>query len=206
VVYDGVLAAAGQASELTRFFGVADSRFRGGARAAVGDVNGDGLPDLVVAAGTGGGPRVAIFDGRGIRGRSQDPARLVPDFFAFEPGLRNGTYIAVADLNGDGFAEVICGAGPGGAPRVTAFSGRDLVSGTRSAFVNFYAGDLANRSGVKVAAVDLDGDGQVDLVTGSGQGGGVSAYAARELISNPAPTPWLTTTVPGDQAGGVFVG
>src|SRR5439155_202497 len=38
-------------SEVVRFFGIDDSNFRGGARAAVGDVNGDGTPDLVVSAG-----------------------------------------------------------------------------------------------------------------------------------------------------------
>ena len=43
-----------------------DANFRGGARAAVGDVNGDGTPDLLVAAGFGGGPRVAIYNGKTV--------------------------------------------------------------------------------------------------------------------------------------------
>ena len=40
------------------FSGIDDPNFRGGARAAVGDVSRDGVADLVVAAGFGGGPRV----------------------------------------------------------------------------------------------------------------------------------------------------
>src|SRR5205807_9454614 len=84
---------------LADFFGIEDPNFRGGARPAVGDVNGDGVPDLIVAAGFGGGPRVAIFDGADLApGRT--PRKLVGDFFVFENTLRNGTYVAVGDVNG----------------------------------------------------------------------------------------------------------
>jgi hypothetical protein len=205
-VYDGVYAAGGQVIELTRFLGIADPNFRGGARAAVGDLNRDGLPDLVVAAGAGGGPRVAVFDGRSIRGRSDAPSTLVPDFFAFEPGLRNGVYVAVADLNGDGFGELIVGAGPGGAPRVRALDGRELMAGTRATVADFFAGDPSNRGGVRVAALDLDGDTRGDIVTGAGQGGLVAVYASRDLIAGGHPPPWLTTLLPGDFPDGIYVG
>src|SRR5581483_12029210 len=74
------------------FFGIDDPDFRGGCRTALGDVNGDGTPDVAVAAGFLGGPRVALFDGTTVFGGS--PQRLLGDFFAF-PGddavnLRNG--------------------------------------------------------------------------------------------------------------------
>lgn len=38
------------------FFGIDDPSFRGGARPAVGDVNHDDVPDMLIAAGFGGGP------------------------------------------------------------------------------------------------------------------------------------------------------
>jgi len=88
-----------------------DPNFRGGARAALNDLNGDGKADLLVAAGFGGGPRLALYDGSKL-GPTGGP-KFVGDFFVFEQTLRNGVFIAAGDVNGDGFADVIVG-GPNG--------------------------------------------------------------------------------------------
>jgi hypothetical protein len=58
-VFDG----ANKFAQVIDFFGIEDVNFRGGARTAVGDVSGDGVGDLIVAAGFSGGPRVAVLDG-----------------------------------------------------------------------------------------------------------------------------------------------
>ena len=84
------------------FLGIDDANFRGGAPAAVGDVNGDGVPVVIVAAGFGGGPRTAIFTGQSVLAGT--PARVTNDFFAF-PGsdavtLRNGVFVAAGDVTG----------------------------------------------------------------------------------------------------------
>lgn len=190
-VYDGRTFAP-----VADFFAIDDPNFRGGARVAVGDVNGDGAGDLVVAAGAGGGPRVAGFDGRSLAG---GPKKLFADFFAFEPALVNGVYVAAGDLDGDGKAEVIAGGGPGGGPRVTAFSGRDLLVNAPTRTLDFFAGDPDGRGGARVAVTDLDGDGRGDLIAGAGTGSQVTAYdaATRPLFARDA--------FPGF-AGGVFVG
>src|SRR5207244_873907 len=60
-VLDGLTAAT-----VADFFGIEDVNFRGGARAALGDVTGDGRLDVIVAAGSGGGPRIALFDGLSV--------------------------------------------------------------------------------------------------------------------------------------------
>lgn len=161
------------------FFGIDDPGFRGGARSAVGDVNADGVPDLVVSAGFGGGPRVSLIDGASVLTGS--PRHLGSDFFAFEPDLRNGAYVAVADADGDGWGDLVFGAGPGGGPRVLTVSGRALVTGGPDAALatplgNAFAGDASHRGGVRVTAKDLDGDGRPEVIAGSGSGGELRVY------------------------------
>jgi hypothetical protein len=173
----------GQTLTVADFFGIDDPNFRGGARPAVGDVNHDGTPDLVVAAGFGGGPRVSILDGTTITTGTAKRA-LSADFFAFEPGLRNGAYVTVGDVDGDGFGELIFGAGPGGGPRVLAVSGQALVAGGPGAalanpLANLFAGDPSQRGGVRVSARDLNGDGRTEVITGAGSGGTVQVYQPR---------------------------
>ncbi|QEL14097.1 DUF11 domain-containing protein [Limnoglobus roseus] len=148
--------------------GIDDSSFRGGARTAVADIDGDGTPDVVVGAGVGGGPRVAVWDGRSLLAGA--PTHLVADWFAFESSLRNGVYLTVGDVDGDGKADVIAGAGPGGAPRVIAFSGAGLMAGQATLVANYFVGNTTDRGGVPVAAVDLDGDGKTEVFTGAGTG------------------------------------
>ena len=152
--------------------------FSGGVRVAVGDVTGDGVADIVAAAGPGGGPRVRVFDG--VSGE------VIRDFFAFEPNFFGGVYVAAADVNGDGAADVVVGAGSLGGPRVRVYDGRggDLIR-------DFFAYDPNFRGGVRVAAGDLDGDGFAEIVTAAGPSGGphVRTFdgATSELTTSSSP-------------------
>jgi len=200
----------GDFHEIANFFGIADSNFRGGARTAAGDLNGDGDAELIVSAGFGGGPRISIFDGAALlQGNLVHP---IGDFFAFDQSLRNGVYLAVGDVNGDGINDLVFGAGPGGGPRVLIVSGQTLLSqGSSSALdlpiANFFAGDSNNRGGVRVAAKNLDGDKFADVVTGAGQtgGSGVAAYLGQSLATGQSPIAFGFDAFPGF-TGGVFVG
>lgn len=188
------------------FLGIEDPNFRGGARASIGDLNGDGVGDLVVAAGFGGGPRIAIFNGKSL-GQS-DKVKLLPDFLAFEPGLRNGTFVTVGDVNGDGFADLVAGGGPGGGPRVTVFDGQGLLANKQAPIADFFAGDVNSRGGVRVAVKNLDGDNRADIVVGSGAGSGskVTSYLGKTIAPNSTPpVNYDFEAIPGFK-GGIFVG
>ncbi|MCZ2340603.1 MAG: VCBS repeat-containing protein [Bacteroidales bacterium] len=199
----------GDFAKIADFFGIDDPLFQGGARTTVGDINGDGFADVVVAAGFGGGPRISVYSGKALA--SGQITHLLSDFFAFEPSLRNGTFVAVSDINGDGFGDLITGAGPGGAPRVTTYDGKALSAGGPVpglvVISNFYAGPETNRGGVPLGLSDFDGDGTVDLLTGTGVGEGsrVRVYPTSGLSQAFPPLITEFDAFPGS-TGGVFVG
>jgi len=150
-----------------RFFAY-DRSFAGGVRVAVGDVTGDGLPDIVTVAGPGGGPHVRVFDGNGFAPRL--------DFFAFEAEFIGGGTVAVGDVTGDGVADIVIGAGAGGGPRVRVFDGR-----TGQVLRDFFALDSEFRGGVNVATGRITGDLIDNIVVGAGDGGGplVAIFSGR---------------------------
>ncbi len=197
-------------SVIADFLGIDDSNFRGGARTALGDLNGDGNVDLVVSAGFGGGPRVAIYDGKTLR-PGLTPQKLVSDFFLFEQELRNGAFAAVGDVDGDGYGDLIGGGGPGGGPRVYGLSGFALTqqSGKQTVVCNFFAGDTTNRGGIPVAAKDIDGDGRADILAGAGSGAQavVTTYLGSGLTPTGTPLPYQRYLVfESSFLGGAYVG
>jgi hypothetical protein len=96
-----------------------DPGFTGGVTVACADVSGDGHPDIVTGTGPGGAPHVRVFSGpTGV----QLPG-AIGSFFAYDAGFTGGVTVAAGDVNGNVYADVIVGTGPGGAPDVRTFSG-----------------------------------------------------------------------------------
>ncbi|VTS06429.1 DUF4394 domain-containing protein [Tuwongella immobilis] len=207
----------GQLVQRGNFFGIDDLEFRGGARVTVGDINGDLTPDLIVAAGFGGGPRVAVFNGLTVF--QQSPTKITPDFFAF-PGedaitLRNGVFLTAGDFNGDGFDDLAFGGGPGGGPRVFVLSGQLIASGQvadaqAAPIANFFAFDSSLRGGVRLttkqstAFVD-----ELIVASGENEAATLQIYRQATLQANPAsPTPDQIVNPFASEvlANGVFVG
>ena len=163
----GPLVTVNFADGHTSSFFAYDQNFRGGVRVAMGDINGDGNVDLITAPGVGGGPNIKIFNlvsGTPIQ---------VADFFVFEAAFFGGLYIAVGNLNNDGFGDIIVGAGPGGGPRVSAYAGSQNFSINGSTVMTtFFAYAPEFTGGITVAAADRTGEGIDEIVTGAGFGGG----------------------------------
>jgi hypothetical protein len=165
-----------------------------GVRIAVGNLNNDGIPDIITTPeGPGVPPVVELFDGL--------TGKLFPSemgsFFAYNPLFRGGLYVAAGDVNGDGTDDIITGAGTGGGPHVRVFSGLD-----HSVLTEFFAYNPGFLGGVRVGAADLDGDGFADIVTGAGPGGGphvrvISGFDGSDLGQRFAYSPLFT--------GGIFV-
>ena len=137
-----------------------------GVNVAVGDLDGDGIDEIITGSGPG-----AVF-GPHVRGWDYDggPAVLpLPEvsFFAYGT-LKFGVNVAAGDLDGDSFDEIVTGAGPGAmfGPHVR---GWDVDGGTAAPLpgVSFLAYGTP-RWGVRVAAGDVDGDGIDELLTAPG--------------------------------------
>jgi hypothetical protein len=162
--------------------------FAGGVTTAVGDVNKDGVGDVIVGAGANGGPRVSVFDGL--------TGAVLYDFFAYSPSFTGGVFVAAGDVDGDGYSDVITGAGAGGGPHVKAFSGR-----TGAEVASFFAFEQSYTGGVRVAAGNFAGDGRVEIAAATGAG-----VAGRVAVIDPRSLATLNTLQPfGSFAGGVNV-
>jgi len=138
-------------------------------------VNGDGFADIVTGAGPGGTAHVRVFDGT----TGSQISGALGSFIAY-PGFIGGVRVAAGDLNGDGSADVITGAGPGGSPHVRVFDGASTTE-----LLSFFAFDATFGGGVFVAAPVASARMGIDLAARTtGTQVRVGGWALREIATD----------------------
>lgn len=153
--------------------------YLGGVNVASGDVNGDGVDDVILGAATGLAT-VRVIDGTRLHEIQPDGqiarSAVLSEFFAFQPLYAGGVNIAVGDINNDGFGDVILGAATGLA-HVRVVDGTKITnvgtSGeieTSALLAGFFAFPISFGGGVNVATGDVNNDGRADIITGAATG------------------------------------
>ncbi len=162
--------------------GDADNSVFGNAVASAGDVNGDGLSDLIVGAPG------ANFSAGMARVFSGANGQTLCTLYSAFPGLDFGWSVASAgDVNGDGRSDVIVGQ-PRGQISTTIRGTAQVFNAVTGVLLQGWEGDATGEKfGFAVASAgDVDRDGRADLLIGVPEdgsitpgGGGVRVFSGR---------------------------
>jgi uncharacterized repeat protein (TIGR01451 family) len=136
--------------------------WRGSVRVATGDVNGDGVDEIITAPGRTRVGEIRVFDS--TTGVELEDYRLLP----FGPNYRGGLEVAVGDLDGDGFGDIIAGKSTGKADVASFLTNATTVNPAPYKSFRAFAGKY--KAGVKLTAGDFSSDGTSEIVVGSNAG------------------------------------
>ena len=142
------------------------SAFKGGVQAAIGDFNLDGIPDVAVAPGKGGGPNIRIIDGA--------TGAIIRSFMAFDSKYVGGVNIATGDVDDDGIPDIIATTNGGIKAQLRVFSGRSDNAVLPQFNPNPYGGFIGS---VAVSTGDFNRDGLADIITVAGATGDVRVWS-----------------------------
>ena len=170
------------------FYAYGTLRF--GVHPAGGDIDGDGMAEIVTGAGAG-----AVF-GPHVRGFDYDGAAVSAiskvSFYAYGT-LKYGVEVAGGDVDGDVYGEVLTGPGPSQAfgPQLRGFN-YDAAGVTAIGAINTWA--FGGRYGLEVGAGDVTGDGRREILASSGPDG--SAGTDVKVYAFPASLSLLAAVIP----------
>ena len=169
--------------------------YLGGVRVATGDVNGDKTEDIIAANGAGKISTIKVYDGTtGLENKALSTLYTQRLSNIYPATFTSGLQISTADINRDGFADILVGPAKGAQP-VAVISGQD-----GSELARFFPFGKSYANGVSVAAGDVNGDRTPDLIVGqSGGGSRVAVFSGLNLNGSAIRTfnAFVTTFVGG---------
>jgi hypothetical protein len=143
-----------------------------GCHMACGDVDGDGYDEIVTGPGPG-----RVF-GPHVRGWDHDGEGITAKNISYKAygTAQFGAEVACGDVDGDGYAEIITGPGPGPlfGPHVLGWD-YDGTAIKRMSAVNYFAYGL-RAYGVRVTCGNINGEGAEEIITGPGPGSFLGAH------------------------------
>ena len=145
--------------------------FAGTPSVAMGDLDDDGISDLVVGAGPDYAPEVVAYSGKATGGKAPFETELAR-FEAFESSARGGVSVASSQIDGSTADNIIVGSGPGILSEVKVYKSElPSAPGTAPALFSTFNPYLDDRNGVSVATGFVDfTTGRYSIVTAPGAG------------------------------------
>lgn len=138
--YDGELKS--------QFFAYND-KFRGGVNLSIGDINNDGLGDIVTAPVSNSDPQLKVFSNTGL---------LLYSWLAYDKKLVRGMQVAVGDIDNDKWVDIITTPAKGYQPQVKVFDFSGKLKSDFIAYSRYLTG------GIKIIARDISGDTQPEIL------------------------------------------
>jgi FtsP/CotA-like multicopper oxidase with cupredoxin domain len=171
--------------------------FEGSLSVAMGDVDNDGVLDLVVGAGQDHAPEVVAYAGKAKNGKGAFQTE-VARFHAFAPEARGGLSVAAAQVDGSTVDNIIVGSGPGMPSEVKVYrSALPSSPGAAPPLFSAFSPYGEDRTGVSLATGFVDfSTGRNSIVTAPGSG----SAAEVKVFAFPLLTP-IGRLGPGPSAG-----
>ena len=143
--------------------------FEGSVNVAMGDVDGDGVLDLIVGAGKDHAPDVVAYAGAARGGKGAFGTELAR-FQAFDAVARGGVSVAVAQIDGTTSDNIIVGSGPGIPSEVKVYrSPLPSSAGAAPSLFSTFKPYGEDSSGVSIATGFVDfSTGRESIVTAPG--------------------------------------
>jgi len=195
---------------VTAQFVAYEDTYTGGTRVAVGDLDGDGIAEIITAPGRNRAPEVKVFslDGNSVPG--------FPSFLAYGASFTGGVQLVAADVNGDGKLDIVTVPSYGAAD-VRVFLNQYPLNPRFQATpdISFRAFTTVAIGGAVVAGADMgqwvggsfvnvpDGKAEIVVATGGGTKATVSVFDVSGATPTRVQTFFPFTAVNSNFQGGV---